>query len=76
MSANWGALRRGATLLAREIILIFPPKPNVFGNLGALASNEVNFAERPLAGIHAKLTMLRDNAVIAMRGFACANQLF
>ena len=28
---------------------------------GTIAPNTVNFAERPLAGIHAKLTMLRDN---------------
>ena len=42
---------------------------------GLFPANEINFAERPLAGIHAKLTMLRDNAVIAMRGFACASEL-
>ena len=36
------------------------------------ASNDVNFAERPLAGIHAKLTKLCDNFVVAMRGFPCA----
>ena len=29
-------------------------------------ANEVNFAERPLAGIYAKLTKLRDNSVVAM----------
>ena len=44
-------------------------------NRGLVPTNEVNFAERPLAGIHAKLTMLRDNAVIAMRGFACARRI-
>ena len=36
-------------------------------NWGRFPTNEVNFAERPLAGIHAKLTMLRDNFVVAMR---------
>ena len=39
----------------------------------ANAPNAANFAERPLAGIHAKLAKLRDNFVIAMRGFACAS---
>ena len=37
-------------------------------NRGLVPTNEVNFAERPLADIHAKLTKLRDNTVIAMRG--------
>ena len=45
---------------------LFPHEPNVFGKLWALASNEVNFAKRPLAGIYAKLTKLRDNKVVAM----------
>ena len=45
---------------------LFPQEPKVFGDLRALASNEVNFAKRPLAGIYAKLTKLRDNKVVAM----------
>ena len=47
-------------------------KPKVFGKLSALASNEVNFAKRPLAGIYAKLTKLRDNFVVAMAWFLLA----
>ena len=38
------------------------PQAEVSANRGGtIAPNTVNFAERPLAGIHAKLTMLRDN---------------
>ena len=40
----------------------------IAANRGLVPTNEVNFAERPLADIHAKLTKLRDNTVIAMRG--------
>ena len=36
---------------------------------GLVPTNEVNFAERPLAGIHAKLTKLCDNIVVAMARF-------
>ena len=39
-------------------------------NRGRFPANEVNFAERPLAGIYAKLTKLRDNKVVAMVWFA------
>ena len=42
------------------------PLRRLRANRVVLRTNEVNFAERPLAGIHAKLTMLRDNFVVAM----------
>ena len=41
-------------------------------NCGRFPANEVNFAERPLAGIYAKLTKLRDNSVVAMVRFSDA----
>ena len=53
--------------------LTFPAKALPRKYRCANAPNAVNFAERPLAGIHAKLTKLRDNTVVAMRGFACAS---
>ena len=56
--------------------LTFPAKALPRKYRCANAPNAVNFAERPLAGIHAKLTMLRDNFVIAMRRFACASYFF
>ncbi|HIZ04107.1 MAG TPA: hypothetical protein H9727_07460, partial [Candidatus Borkfalkia avistercoris] len=37
--------------------------------------NKANFAERPLAGIHAKLTKLRDNIVVAMAWFLLLREI-
>ena len=54
------------TLKISSLFVLLAFKPKVFGKLSALASNDVNFAKRPLAGIYAKLTMLRDNFVVAM----------
>ena len=52
----------GLTII--EVAHIHPLR-RLRANRVALRANEVNFAERPLAGIHAKLTMLCDNFVVA-----------
>ena len=67
----WFCLFRGIVLCAPHSSFLHKQKYLQFGVRGA--PNAVNFAERPLAGIHAKLTKLRDNTVVAMRGFACAS---
>ena len=62
----FAAYSKGSKLLHKAANSPSSHEPNVFGELSALASNEVNFAKRPLAGIYAKLTKLRDNKVVAM----------
>ena len=69
----WFCLFRGIVLCAPHSSFLHKQKYLQFGVRGA--PNAVNFAERPLAGIHAKLTKLRDNIVVAMAWFLLLREI-